>query len=288
MSKRVKILISLLVVLIVVLVAIQLIYQGRKRTQGDARTYFIEKLVSNLENLKTEFSIGPMYEKCETEFYSEATGAVMMEHPEYFWLSGNATFNGVYSDKFSGCDIQMETICDMSQVPAMRERLEKDVEQIVSSANAGCGNDYEKAKYVHDYLVQHCAYDKDTYDKYMEGNRSATLAYTTYGCLCNHLAVCEGYAKAYQLVMNRLGIECGLISGTAGNYTVGRGPHAWNYVKLEDGYYLVDVTWDDTDSNYDDDISWDYFCISSVEMLKDHMADTDQYVPVFDGTKYLQ
>lgn len=288
MSKRVKILISILGVLVLLLIALELIHLGRKRTQGDAKTYFVEKLVMNLENLKTDFSIGPMYEKCDTEFYSEATGAVLGEHPEYFWLSGNATFNGVYSDRFSGCDIQMETICDLSQVPAMRERLEKEVEQIVSSANASCSNDYEKAKYVHDYLVQRCSYDEETYDNYMNGDRSVSLSHTAYGCLCNRLAVCEGYAKAYQLVMNRMEIECGFITGTAGSYTVGRGPHAWNYVKLEDGYYLVDVTWDDPNSSNADDISWDYFCISSVDMLKDHMPDTNQYIPAIDGTKYLQ
>ena len=56
--------------------------------------------------------------------------------------------------------------------------------------------------------------------------------------------MCAGYAKAYQLILNRMGIECGYITGNAVNDMVS-GPHAWNYVRLDGNYYQVDVTWDD-------------------------------------------
>lgn len=55
----------------------------------------------------------------------------------------------------------------------------------------------------------------------------------------------NGYAKAYMLIMNELGIECGLVTGIAKNSTGSSGGHAWNYINLDGDYYMVDVTWDD-------------------------------------------
>ena len=44
-----------------------------------------------------------------------------------------------------------------------------------------------------------------------------SLSYTSYGCLVNRKAVCEGYSKAYKLILNRLNIECEVVSGKATN-----------------------------------------------------------------------
>lgn len=52
--------------------------------------------------------------------------------------------------------------------------------------------------------------------------------------------VCEGYAKAFQLLCDRAGIPC--ILAVKMEKT---GNHAWNYVKIGQLWYAVDVTWND-------------------------------------------
>ena len=88
------------------------------------------------------------------------------------------------------------------------------------------------------------------------------------------------------LILKELGIECGYVTGKARN-SDGIGNHAWNYIKLDDGYYMVDVTWDDPIGGDDSICSRKYFCLTSEMMEKDHFADSEQWVPECKGKKYL-
>lgn len=67
----------------------------------------------------------------------------------------------------------------------------------------------------------------------------------SYGALVNHKAVCEGFARSFKCVMDKLGIPCVIVHGYASNEGELE-PHAWNYVEVEDSYYGVDVTWNNT------------------------------------------
>lgn len=94
--------------------------------------------------------------------------------------------------------------------------------------------DLEKAIALHDYLVINCEYD---YANYLN-NSIPDTSYSAYGVLVNGTAVCQGYALAYKLLLNKVGIECYMVSSKAMN-------HAWNLIVLDGEYYQVDVTWDD-------------------------------------------
>jgi len=66
-----------------------------------------------------------------------------------------------------------------------------------------------------------------------------------YGALVEREVVCEGYAKAFKYILDSLDIECILVSGNATNSSNQTELHMWNYVKINDFWYGVDVTWDD-------------------------------------------
>jgi hypothetical protein len=58
--------------------------------------------------------------------------------------------------------------------------------------------------------------------------------------------VCEGYAKAFKVLCDRLQIPCVLVDGDAKSSLNGQpGGHMWNYVCLSGRWYAVDVTWND-------------------------------------------
>lgn len=62
-------------------------------------------------------------------------------------------------------------------------------------------------------------------------------------------AVCEGYAQTFKQVSEYLGIPCKLIGGYAkGEVSDINNPpkdenHAWNAVKIDNKWYLIDATW---------------------------------------------
>lgn len=101
-----------------------------------------------------------------------------------------------------------------------------------------CENDFKKVVAAHNYIINNCIYN-------LEGIDDDTLTdddFSAYGVFVKGLAVCEGYAKAFEMLMDIADIDCIMVTGTIGEEDI---PHAWNMVKLEDSWYHVDVTYDD-------------------------------------------
>ncbi len=216
----------------------------------------------------------------------EAQGAfdlfpvVCNDHPELFFLSGGATGQVTTVGATTKVDIVPDYIVSLDKIDEMNEALEREVEDIIANAEL-YESDLEKIKYVHDRIIATCEYDIIASSLYLSenGNPTKNQAYTSYGCLVEKKAVCEGYSRAFQLVMNRLGIECGFVSGAACNSVGDTGRHAWNYVKVDGEYKYCDLTFDDPYTGGAGLIMWDYFCISKEEMGRDHFPDSNQKYP---------
>ena len=59
--------------------------------------------------------------------------------------------------------------------------------------------------------------------------------------------VCEGYAKAFKVLCDQLGVPAVCVSGLSDKSRTGSG-HMWNLAQIGGLWYLVDVTWDDSDT----------------------------------------
>ena len=95
----------------------------------------------------------------------------------------------------------------------------------ITDETYGSYSDYDKEKIVHDTLISRVKYD-----------RNAPMNQSAYSALVYGRTVCAGYARAFQYVLHQLDIPCYYVTGFAGEN------HAWNIVKLSDGYYNVDST----------------------------------------------
>lgn len=224
-----------------------------------------EKINAGFSEHKTTIIISS---KCNIDRVGDIYSEVLLDHPEYFWEKG-AHITQLRIPFISLSFIQVRYLCEPSALHTMTWRLDSAVDNIVRQADQ-YETDEEKAAFVHDYLVANCDYDDAGYNSGVP----ESLSYTCYGCLVDQLAVCQGYAEAYQLLMNRLGIECGLVTGTAVSQSV-TSPHAWNYIRLGDEYYMVDVTWDDP-LGYSGPIRHDYYCLTAERMGHDHFPDGDR------------
>nr|WP_279233260.1 transglutaminase domain-containing protein [Hathewaya massiliensis] len=150
--------------------------------------------------------------------------------------------------------------------------------------------DFEKELALHDYIVKTVEYDKSVLDsnelkKYIPENHSP------YGPIILHKGVCEGYAKAMFVLLNKAGVQCEVVVGEGINSlgkSLGKGGHAWNIVKLDGEWYNLDVTWDDPGVNIDDSISYVYFNLTDEEIKRDHIRDERSLkeYPQCKGTKY--
>ena len=155
----------------------------------------------------------------------------------------------------------------------------KRVNQIIKSVIRKDMTRYEKIKAVHNWMIRNVKYD---YYHLLQGN-IPKVAHTAKGALIKKVAVCDGYAHAFQMVMRKLKIPCRFVVGRSGG--VG---HGWNMVKLGGKWYHVDVTFDDpiiNDSNTNTTPYYTYFLKSSSVMKKSHNWVKSKY-PKCTSKKY--
>lgn len=190
--------------------------------------------------------------------------AVYNDHPELFWL--DTAYSCIYTPGGRCAELTL-------QFNRTADRLEDNRRVFTAKTNeilAGAVNyttDFEKERYVHDALLGRVEYVLDS-----QQHQSA------YSALVNRKTVCAGYARAFQYVLQQLGIPCYYCTGYAGEN------HAWNIVRLGGRYYNVDVTWDDTTPE-----TYAYFNRTDEDLMQDHTRRSlSLYLPVCDGTKYRE
>jgi len=94
----------------------------------------------------------------------------------------------------------------------------------------------EKASAIYDYIVNNVAYDFRYYSDPSSMPFESTVA---IGALKDGLAICGGYAQAFETLLNMSGIENYTVSGISkGEY------HMWNYIVVDGIGYYCDPTAD--------------------------------------------
>lgn len=141
-----------------------------------------------------------------------------------FWWEG--TPNSYYKIQFT-----------FEPYPLTAQQKQQTLDEADRIVKQATGTDVEKLRFFHDTIIDRCAYDKEGYP---DPDDTHYADYTAYGALVAGKAVCEGYTKAFTLLCNQAGIPCWTVVGVTDV------PHAWNYVKLDGNYYMVDTTLDDT------------------------------------------
>ncbi len=149
---------------------------------------------------------------------------------------------------------------DMSLLTDTEQKVYAYLKEVMREHTGGGKNRAEKVKALHDYLVLELKYDSSF----------RTESHSPEGVMKNQTAVCDGYARTMRLLLLLSGIDCKMVSGTAGGES-----HAWNLVEMEDGWYHVDVTWDDPVPDVEGKVSHLYFLRNDADMKKTHVWESD-------------
>ncbi len=151
--------------------------------------------------------------------------------------------------------------------PKEYEAAADDVrEQVTALASLVRGrSELEKALLLHDLICLRFSYDQ-----------SLQIA-DVYRMLTEGSAVCQGYALLYKLLLEEAGMEsvCVISPDLL---------HEWNLVRIDNRWYHVDVTWDDTDAYTLGSISHRYFLLSDAahDAIPQRQAPRWQQYPCTD------
>lgn len=127
--------------------------------------------------------------------------------------------------------------------------IEKIADNIAAKCMSACKTEYERALWLHDWLVDNCSYDY------------SFLYCGPEGALARGKGTCEAYHRAYTMLLNRVGIANGRMEGNG---------HVWTAVRIDGKWYQVDVTWDDNGYSYRTYENYIYFGLSDTLMKMVH------------------
>lgn len=208
--------------------------------------------------------------------------SVLAKHPEIFWLTGNISYITSTQGNSSSVEFAFDFLMPPNQVKSAQESIENAISALLSGVKKTM-SDFEKALYLHDSIVSSVEYNHAAYERSLLDDNYRHNGQTAYGCLVEGSAVCSGYAKGYQLLLQRVSIPCQYVTGVANG-----GSHAWNIITLDGDPYYVDITWDDPSPTADGSVrdTHEFFCITTEELLETHTLDANMEVPYCSAVKY--
>lgn len=183
------------------------------------------------------------------------------------------TASGVYNFRFYVMDktsgVYYMRVSTNIQVS---DKAYPSVDDIVNAAVKKCsketdGSDYEKALWLHDWLLQQLDYDHSL--KWSSAESALT----------RKLGTCQAYESAYSKLLTAAGITNAETRDTYDG-------HTWNAMKLDGKWYQVDCTWDDTKDNYYNfDPTHLYFGLTDELMALAHNGHDQIYTASGYGTR---
>lgn len=118
-------------------------------------------------------------------------------------------------------------------------------------------SDLQKIIYIHDVLKRTIMYDP----KFKEKGTKET---STLRGLLTRKGVCAGYSTTFKEMLDRQGITCHIVFSK---------DHAWNIFKLDDKYYPLDLTWNNTNFRKGDFNSHSFFANDVEQFNRQHVVE---------------
>ena len=208
----------------------------------------------------------------EQEKLDQIYQLVMLDHPEIFYSDGYVCTRHLMGDKLERLTFSAKIKWGEEEIQRRQQAVDAYTQECLSHLPQG-EDQFGQIKYIYDYLIEKTQYVPDASD-----------SQNICSVFQDRKSVCQGYAEATQYLLQKLGFEVAVVTGTAEG-----GGHAWNLVKADGEYYYLDTTWGDVDyqsatgeKNFAENmpVNYDYFLITTQQLLKTHSPDTNKTLPV--------
>ncbi len=219
----------------------------------------IRQILEGIQNFMPVIYVDPLISADEAQEFQDQILPIIAV--EYCYVEGiRGSMSGGYLNK-----VTVNYYCEYPEDGvAMVNKLRSKTDSVLSKVKSSW-SDYQKVKYIHDWLVLNSTPDSD--------NIGGPWASNAYGAIVDGRPTCLGYAKATFYMLSRLGFDT--------VFDIGMGTtakHIWVKVKVDGDWYCLDTTWDDpvsptkTDPDY---ISYTYFLRTDEFMTNTHADNFD-------------
>ena len=146
-------------------------------------------ILSGVKNLEDEFQIPVL----EGEELYNVFFQMRLDHPEIFWVS---SYKYRYYKDSPNLIFIPEYLFDKKKICEHQKAMTARVEKLIRLAQKL--SEWEKEKYVHDFICENIRYDK----------LKKSYSHEIIGPLGQGVGVCEGIAKAVKVLLDALGVWC--------------------------------------------------------------------------------
>lgn len=154
---------------------------------------------------------------------------VFYDHPEFYYLT-EGYYRRVFKNTSYVAGIQ-PMYAGIARDDGAQARFDAAVDTALAQTE-GLTDPVEQMLALYNYLIRTTAYNYDV--AVDQGGNAPKEAWTAYGALVTGDTVCKGYAMAWKVLMDRLGIPCLVVC--KGDKT-----HLWNMVQVDGEWYHIDV-----------------------------------------------
>ena len=162
------------------------------------------------------------------------------------------------SNKLGKITISIDKLYTSEEITAVNQKLDAITKEVVKDNMTN----EQKIKAVHDYLINHAAYDSERADKIKAGDDSNPkyASHKATGPLLQGMTLCSGYSDAMKIYLDRLNIP---------NYKISNVDHIWNFLNINGKWLHLDLTWDDpVTPDKQNILLHKFFLINTDELLK--------------------
>lgn len=215
---------------------------GRKEVKITANSAMSEYIALNMLETKGEIHLSDFPESADVEQVVDAFFEAQYQNPLVLGVQGGSidTENRV---------LYVEYDFDRQTTAAKQEEIRKRVTEITDEIISDGMSDIEKEMAINTWLCENAVYDDgalENAEKYSftQVDEDFYDSFTAYGILTEGVGVCASYSASFKLLADEADLESIVVTG----YLEGSVPHAWNKVKIEDNWYIVDSTNNDNDT----------------------------------------
>ncbi|MBE5837442.1 transglutaminase domain-containing protein [Butyrivibrio sp.] len=216
------------------------------------------QMYANAVALNTKFA--PINEATTNKEVESAFCCLLDDHPELFWVDISYYFQYDYNGNVIEFDFDFYK--NFNDIASARDKFEATAQSLAAGARS-LSSPYEKELYIHDLIVDKLNYQYNSLDQ------------SAYSSVVLDNTVCAGYARCFQYLMQLVEVPTYNCHGWGGSER-----HAWNIIKLDDGFHNVDCTWDDSLAGYD------YFNLSDAENKCHRRMEFSVYLPPCVSSDY--
>lgn len=203
---------------------------------------------------------------------------VMNDHPEIFYCAAYQIEKQLRNTELIRITFSPNYHMTEDEVRENQQKIDAYVEKCISGAPGTLGQ-YEKVKYVYEYIIRNTTYTPNS-----DNNQNICSVFI------GGESVCQGYAKAAQYLLRKMGMEITLAYGNVDGQL-----HSWNLVRVDGEYYYMDPTWGDAgyvrpgnvpaNLQSGESVNYEYFLITTEQLTKSHVIDNTIPLPACVATR---